>query len=160
METGTSVSVRRRRWPAFALAAYMGLVLYGTLVPLDASSRPGDAGTRVHRVEWIPFSYACPRHGPFCPWDRGANIILFLPVGGLVALLLERRGRLAVRVATALGFAASLAIETAQLFIPSRFPSTADVLCNGLGAWLGAVFVVWLVRRSPQDVVRFRGDPR
>ncbi len=144
------MSIAKRRWPAFALAVYMGLLLYGSLTPFHFSwPRARDLGISGRRIEWIPFTYICPRYGRFCPWDRGVNIAIFLPVGALVAFLLaeRRRGSGTIGLATASGLAISLAIETAQLFIPSRFPSTADVLCNGLGTWIGAFSAASLADR-------------
>ena len=131
----------------------MGLLLYGTLAPFNFTW-PHAHGLEGRRIEWIPFSYVCPRYGRFCPWDRGPNVVVFLPVGALVALLLAegRQGSRRVGLATVSGVAVSLAIETTQVFLPSRFPSTADVVCNGLGAWLGALLVVWLTRWWPRRV--------
>jgi hypothetical protein len=44
-----------------------------------------------------------------------------------------------------LGFGLSLVIETAQYFIPARFPGTTDLLLNTLGACLGGLVAAGLV---------------
>ena len=45
----------------------------------------------------------------------------------------------AVLTAVLCGFAISLAIETAQVLLPSRVSSQTDVVCNTLGTLLGAL---------------------
>jgi VanZ family protein len=55
--------------------------------------------------------------------------------------------RVRARRAAVAAFAVSAGIEAAQLFLPSRFPSTADVLLNTLGAWLGAAVAAAVARR-------------
>ena len=68
--------------------------------------------------------------------ELAANVLLFLPLGALVARILGARlwwGGVAV------GFVVSVLIELAQLvFLPARFPSVADVAANTFGAMVGA----------------------
>jgi glycopeptide antibiotics resistance protein len=65
-----------------------------------------------------------------------ANVLLFIPAGFLLAIVLRRPW-----LALALCVAGSAGIELAQFeFLPSRVPSGADVLHNGLGAAIGALF--------------------
>ena len=61
-----------------------------------------------------------------------SNILLFLPLGFLYRLTTGKRGAFLV------GAVISCIIETAQIFIPARTPSTIDILANALGAGLGA----------------------
>jgi glycopeptide antibiotics resistance protein len=140
-----------RWWAALLLGVYAAFLLVLTLAPFDFTwSALLDASLGAPRVEWIPFTYACPVHGRFCVYDRITNVLAFLPVGALAVLLPQRAGDWSVRVrrAAAVALAASAVVETAQLFLPSRFPSTADVLLNTLGAWLGAAVVAALARRE------------
>ena len=141
-----------RQIPLLLLVLYNIPLLYGTLRPFRFSSHP--ARERVGRrsqVEWVPFTNLCPTYGVFCPQDTGLNIAIFIPVGALVALVpgfgagaLRRAAR-----AGAVGFTLSLLIETAQYFIPARYPGTTDLVWNTLGACFGGLLVVGLVRRNP-----------
>ena len=83
--------------------------------------------------------------------EIAANVVLFIPMGLLVALLVpERRWWVAV----VSGLSASLAIEGIQLLLISdRHGSLRDVAANSLGALLGAVAVqvVRSGRRGPVD---------
>jgi glycopeptide antibiotics resistance protein len=64
------------------------------------------------------------------------NILLFLPFGASLCLLGVKR-----RAVVLTAFWLSVAIESAQLFIPGRTTSADDVLCNTLGAVVGFLLV-------------------
>jgi glycopeptide antibiotics resistance protein len=72
------------------------------------------------------------------PWTQPnavnivGNVLLFAPLGAALRLLGRR-----LRYATLAGCALSAAIELAQVAIPGRTTSTADVLCNTAGTALG-----------------------
>lgn len=71
--------------------------------------------------------------------EFGANIVLFVPVGVLIALLLPRWEWW---LAPIIGLALSLAIEFGQaLLLPQRFATPLDVLANTTGATVGALIV-------------------
>ena len=150
-----SVGPGRRRWLAALLVAYCGLILYATLRPFRFGW-PADLFAGSRRYEWIPFTYPCPRHGVLCPWDKSVNLLAFVPLGVLLALLSGgTSGRTpAARLwrATAWGAALSLGIEITQVFLPTRYPSSVDLLMNALGTCLGAFLAIRPWRGS-------RGDP-
>jgi len=70
------------------------------------------------------------------PFDLVANVALFVPLGFLLRL-----GWRDARwwVVPLVGTAASLCIETAQLFEAARYSALADVATNGAGAGVGAL---------------------
>lgn len=71
--------------------------------------------------------------------EFGANIVMFVPLGVLIALLLPRWEWW---LAPIIGLALSLAIEFGQaLLLPERFASPLDVLANTAGATIGALIV-------------------
>ena len=89
--------------------------------------------------------------GPLTLRDVPLNVLLFVPLGfGLAGLIrnhrLHRFHRLEEKICEICVICGSLlllslVLETAQLFLPARAPSVADVVANGLGALLG----VWLL---------------
>ncbi|WP_181905682.1 VanZ family protein [Microbacterium bovistercoris] len=78
---------------------------------------------------------------PFITYERvefGANILLFVPLGILLALLLPARRWLAVPSAALV----SAVIETVQgVFISGRTASILDVVANVIGASIGLAIV-------------------
>jgi VanZ family protein len=90
---------------------------------------------------------------PYAPWPRWtrfdaiANLVTYIPFGLFVALLPRRA---TPRARTVLAFAAGLtlsfALETLQMFMPSRVASLADLAANAVGAALGGIAGGALVR--------------
>jgi glycopeptide antibiotics resistance protein len=70
--------------------------------------------------------------------DVVANLLLFLPVGGLLYGSLPARPRLPRLMSTfLLSAAVSLSVEMSQLFLPERFSSFGDFIANTLGGGAG-----------------------
>ena len=100
-----------------------------TLAPFDFSD--ASAGARTGELLQL---------GRYRGGDVRRNLVLFIPFG----VLLHHEGRrrswkllpLTVVVATG-AFLLSAAIECAQAFLPSRFPSLTDVFANTVGALIG-----------------------
>ena len=74
--------------------------------------------------------------------DALSNILLFLPIGFLYRLTGGN-----FRGALLTGAGVSLSIEIIQLFIPARTSSVPDLVCNSLGAMLGALLHAAAARR-------------
>ena len=119
-----------------ALFCYAAFLLYATLWPFDFHFAQGylTAG----KISWIPFFD--PVEGPGRR-DAVMNILVFLPFGILSFLVNSASGKVwrPVLIATLLGGALSLFIEVVQIGLPSRNPSTSDLLMNTTGALLGAL---------------------
>jgi hypothetical protein len=77
------------------------------------------------------------------PRDMTLNVLGFLPLGGLVAVLARRRP---IESAAAVGLLISIGMEAGQVFALSRDTSAVDVTLNVFGATGGSV-VVAAVRR-------------
>ena len=124
----------RRAWPAALLCAYalvLALIAFSP-TPVD---RPA-AGLLLRLEEWMPGSYAA--------LEFGANILLFVPLGVLLALQLPRR---AAWLGIVAGAVVSLAIEALQAgLLPERVATPSDVVANTIGAAIG-VLMVALARR-------------
>jgi VanZ family protein len=129
----------------YLLAAYVLLVVYGSLHRLVGWRDPGTG----------PFAFV------FAPWppyvtgfDIAANVIAYVPLGLLAVLAAAPRfvGTPAWFVAALGGCALSFTMETLQTYLPSRVESNVDLVANTLGtavgAGLGVVVERWLVRHG------------
>ena len=88
-----------------------------------------------YKVAWIPF--VSP---PVRARDVAENIVLFVPLGVMLALTVRRHVMSATfLIATVLACAG----ELTQVFSHGRIPSTTDIVCNVAGACAGA----WLITR-------------
>lgn len=136
-----------------ALLCYAAFLLYATLWPFDFHFAQGLAAAR--KITWIPFFD--PVDGPNRK-DAVMNLLVFLPFGVLSFLVHSASAKIRrpVLIATLLGSALSLSIELAQIGLPSRNPSTADLLMNTTGALLGALSACALQRKVRSDPEGFR----
>jgi VanZ family protein len=115
--------------PRYLLTAYTLLVVYASLHPLSGWR---DQGVPLGAFQLAPL----PRY--FTWFDVLANVGAYLPLGFLAAVTLNERPRSATAIAVAGCFALSLALESLQVYLPSRIPSNVDLACNTFGAALGA----------------------
>jgi glycopeptide antibiotics resistance protein len=75
-------------------------------------------------------------------WDMALNVAVFFPLGWLLAQAACRAstpGARAVVIVMAIAAVFSLAVETIQYFIATRYSSILDVFANTVGAALGAL---------------------
>jgi glycopeptide antibiotics resistance protein len=111
-----------------------GAARFVWMVALVAVSVPFDdlhPHTHWAKVGWIPF--VTP---PVKASDIIANVLLYFPLGYFEQTQGSRRRMMA----RAFGEAMLIAFltEWTQLYSHSRFPSATDIVCDGLGAVLGA----------------------
>lgn len=122
----------QRLWLVASLLYCLAILL----VTLRPDARPElDAARRT-------FCLIC---GPTGTAEAILNIFLFVPLGVLLVPVLGRFG------SSAAGTLLSVVIELAQLGIPGRQASVADVLCNAAGAGLGAYVTLPLARAIASD---------
>jgi VanZ family protein len=118
--------------------AYLVLVVYGSLVPLEFHAMPlGDAWSRFEQISYL-------RLGIGSRADWVANILLFVPLAYLaMGALSPDRGGLAKALASGIVLAAcvasSFAIEFTQVFFPQRTVSINDLVAEAIGAGVGVV---------------------
>lgn len=121
---------RSPRLAGMAALAYILVIVYASLQPFDWRGHTGGFG-----------------HFLFAPWPRWItvddilfNFAAYVPLGFLLALsLFPRKPRTAVAVSALVCIVLSLALETAQQYLPARIASSVDLLVNGLGGGLGAL---------------------
>jgi glycopeptide antibiotics resistance protein len=143
----------RHRLLLAVTALYLLAVAWITLNPF-----PGDP-KRNTLLEGLLAAFATT---PLLAWidydvvEFTANILMFVPMGLLLALLLGSGRRW---LAVSLGIAASLTIEFVQLFEPARVSDARDIVANSLGAIIGvALVVVAGGRRSRPDATPSRSS--
>jgi VanZ family protein len=130
----------------YLFLAYILLVVYATLYPFSGWR---DSGLSA-------FAYlAASRPRYISGFDLAVNVFGYIPYGWLAVLALHPgvRGTAAFLAALASGTALALLLEATQTFLPTRFASNVDVLCNLAGAALGALLgtrsIGWLLGRGP-----------
>ena len=145
-----------RKTCKLALLAYAALLLYAGWMPLTVNLD----GRRVRQE----FQRAVAPSGEQClaavrSDDGRKNLLLFVPLGGLAvaAGYGRRRTWLLVPLAGAAALALSLMIETGQLFVVGRCADIRDLLTNGGGGLVGALFGTILIR--PARLVAARLAP-
>lgn len=126
--------------------AYVLLVVYATLYPFS--------GWRDSGVSAFAYLFAAkPRY--VTAFDIAVNVLGYILYGWLIVLALHPRlrGFAAFAIAIASGTCLSILLEAGQTFLPSRFASNIDVLCNAagvaVGALVGARSAGWLLGKSP-----------
>jgi VanZ family protein len=134
--------LRKAEWIAVfvVLAVILAIVLWPT--PVD---RPYDSG--LARILFALHRAGVPRWVDYDFVEVSANIIMFVPLGALIASVSMRP---LWWVSGVLGLALSLCIEFAQTeFLPQRFGSVGDLVSNTVGALLGGaiVFAIRAVRQ-------------
>ncbi|MEI5585085.1 MULTISPECIES: VanZ family protein [unclassified Agromyces] len=115
------------------LVAYVGLVLWATLGPVPWAGHGYQAPDGV--LDWRIWLDADT-------WTMGTrtefvlNVLMFVPLGALLALTLRRAPLLVVTgVAVALG----VVIELAQISMVDRISDPRDVVANAGGAFVGVL---------------------
>ena len=129
--------MKARTWIVCALVVYVCLALVMLTLPVSY------AGVVASITDWLreDLGVAGVRRGAV---EFVSNIVLFIPLGLLLALALRGPVR-AFLILVAL----SVVVETLQALIPGRFPSVRDILANSVGAGLGvcAAAAIMAVRR-------------
>jgi VanZ family protein len=123
----------------YLFIAYVLLVVYATLYPFGGWR---DAGISA-------FAYltaARPRY--ITGFDLTANVLGYVPYGLLAVLAMYPRvtGVGAFFAALLSGAALALTLEAVQTFLPTRIASNVDVGCNVVGAGVGALMGLGIVR--------------
>jgi len=128
------VPARRQptRLPQYLAILYGLMIVYASLEPFSGWMAPLP-GTPLFLFE--PWPQYVTR------FDIVVNVLAYAPFGFLLAQLGTRR-RPAARLATAIGAGAllSLAMESTQMFLPTRDASNVDLLSNSVGATLGGLY--------------------
>ncbi|WP_369407344.1 VanZ family protein [Macromonas nakdongensis] len=124
-------------WPV--ALAYAVLVVYASLFPFTGWRLQGIAPWSFLLAPWPQY---------WTGFDIAANLLGYVPLGLLLTLAVARtgRGRGAWLLGTLGPVCLSLALESVQSYLTQRVPSQVDWGLNSLGAALGAVLALLLLR--------------
>ena len=129
---------RAAGWMVLAYLAALTLIAFWP-TPVDR----GLHGSISSLVLWL-HAHGTPAWLDYESIEFSANIALFVPVGLLVVLLTGTRRWW---IGALLGTVVSCTIELGQLvFLPERFATVNDVIANSLGALLGTLMAVIVLR--------------
>src|SRR6266508_2390795 len=119
------------RLPQYLAALYGLMIVYASLEPFSGWMAP---------LPDAPFFLLEPWPSRITRFDIAINMLAYAPFGFLLALV-GTRLPFAARLAAAIGAGAllSFAMESAQMFLPTRDASSVDFICNSFGAAAGGV---------------------
>jgi VanZ family protein len=124
-------------WP-LALV-YVGLIFYASLYPFSGWRDQGIAPWAFLSGHWSPY---------WTGFDVGINVVGYMPLGFLLVLsaLRSERPRFAVCLAILVAGMLSLGMESLQVYLPLRVPSSLDLGLNIAGAWMGGL-TAWALEK-------------
>ncbi|MDJ0347984.1 VanZ family protein [Cryobacterium sp. PH29-G1] len=129
---------RAALWIALAYLVALSLIAFWP-TPVDRGAHESISSV----VFWL-HEHGVPAWLGYNTIEFGANIALFIPVGLLIVVL---AGSHRWWFGPLIGTLVSCAIELGQLvFLPERFATVNDVVANGLGASLGTLLALGLLR--------------
>jgi VanZ family protein len=119
------------RLPQYLALLYGLMIVYASLEPFSGWMAPLPDTPFFLFESWPQY---------VTRFDILVNVLAYVPFGFLLALVGTYR-RPAVRLATAIGGGAllSFAMETTQMFLPTRDASNIDLLSNSVGATIGGL---------------------
>jgi VanZ family protein len=126
--------------PHFLATLYGLAIVYASLQPFINWMTP---------VPGTPFFLLAPWPPRWVRYDFITNTLAYVPLGFFVGLMPRQgSGQSRLTLALAVGALLSLAMESIQMYLPTRFASVADLISNTGGAALGGLLAV-LFARSP-----------
>jgi VanZ family protein len=119
------------RLPQYFAILYGVMIVYASLEPFSGWMAP---------LPGTPFFLFAPWPARYLRFDIAINVAAYFPFGFLVALTGRHHSNVR-RLATATALAAllSAAMETAQMYVPSREATTIDLVSNTAGGALGGL---------------------
>jgi glycopeptide antibiotics resistance protein len=126
--------------------AYLAFVGWVTLGPQPIDE---DSSGFIYRALEFFDAHSATAWIDYNDLEFAANIAMFFPIGLFLVLLFGRR---LWWFAMALGFALTVAIEVAQVFIPTRVSDPRDIVANSCGAILGVLIGLALTARKARTL--------
>ena len=122
-----------------ALVFYLVLVAYASCYPFSGWRDNG-------LLPWSYLSETMPHY--WTAFDLTVNVIGYVPLGALAVLAMYPRlhGAKAVLIASGSGALLAALLECVQNYLPTRVPSTLDLITNASGVLLGALLGALLAK--------------
>lgn len=127
------------------LFSFVSLLLFGFSIYIILSLTIFSRTASEYKIVLLPFySFIAAKDTPEMWRQLFMNIVLFVPFGAFGASALSEKLSFKARIAimSSAGCVLSLMIESVQYFCSLGEAWTDDVLCNALGAFLGATVIV------------------
>ena len=130
--------------PSLALwvtAVCVGVIVYASLQPFTGWAAP-EPPVRYFLWHW---------EQRWTVADAVFNVVAYVPLGAALVIAWPSRWSLQAKIAAAIVFSAmlSLSMETAQMWLPTRYASVRDVLANLVGAFIGTLLGASLIAFKP-----------
>ena len=134
---GQATTSPRFRLLRYLVACYALFIVYVSLTPFSGWQEQG--------LFFIDVLTAPPAQ-TFTRFDFILNGLSYVPFGFFLAYMLRRRfpAIQALLIATVIGLLFSMSLEYAQMYLPRRISSNADLISNSLGTFLGAALVLMI----------------
>ncbi len=140
-------------WLDWSLGLYVTWLVIGYLKPLDLTLSPHALWNKFKLGAISPIPFADLGPGAVTVSQLAWDAALFVPVGAFLALwnLPKPRQPRSWRRCLTLGFLLAAALETAQVFVYSRWASSTDVITALIGISLGAGLSRWIVEFAKEN---------
>ena len=124
------------------------VIVYASLQPFAGWRMPAGQVLGFLTASWPRYITAA---------DIALNVAAYLPLGTMlfIALRPPLRATRALVSATLIATGLSLALESVQMFLPTRIASNVDLLCNGAGA-AGGALAAWVLTRASNPLAALR----
>lgn len=127
----SAASASSAKLAAVLALAYTAVIAFASLQPFDGWRLPPRDIQLYLLQPWPRYTTAA---------DLWLNALVYFPLGACVFAALRRRGAaFALLAATLYGATLSLALESLQMFLPTRIASSVDLLLNASGTLAGAL---------------------
>ncbi|MFO0813531.1 MAG: VanZ family protein [Gemmatales bacterium] len=130
-------SANNRSIKHLLLLAWAILVCWVNWTPFDFTT--SGAENRLHEISLIPFADYQQKHYLSAFDDLIHKLILFMLLGVMLSLETIRKPSAAIIFLT--GTLIAGVIEAGQIFLPTRYPSSSDVVLGAVGAVMGHLIV-------------------
>ena len=112
-------------------------IFYGALIPFELVFDSNLIIRNIDKISWVPF--VDPDGSRASIPDVVQNLLFFIPFGFFGVLSFSRYKFFAMFFVTFFGFVVSLNVEILQLTTFDRTSSITDIICNTVGAGIGAI---------------------